>query len=163
MSELLRGKALHWTCWDDRHLLTAQLQTLLSDWGKIQSIKSHFTSVDNLAHYESLLGKQHFGLSAWAVRDESPLEQLCLILSAARAHPQSPLQICYLAPELAEHIPLLAEAGAQIVLSQLTSLESTLSRLLPRVALSTMGFHPLTGGLIERLPGTEAEETGDIL
>ncbi len=155
MSELLFGKALNWTCWDHRNVLTALLDATLKNWSAEQNIKSRLTRVEHLEDQLQALSVHPIGLSAWALWDEESLETLCHTLLAVREMPRPPLRVCYLAPELAEYVAILSEAGAQIVFSQLPSLEAVLSKALSEVTLSQHGFHPLTGGLLERLPWGE--------
>lgn len=160
MSDLLYGKALHWTSWDNSNVFTARMHAMLDEWATRQSVKVRLTRVEDLRLYQQNMGLRATGLAAWALWDETQLEQLCLTLAAIRSQSRPPLSVCYLVPELAEHVAILVESGAQIVVSQLPSLETALSKLLPRVALSTHGFHPLTGGLVERLPWGEVDENG---
>jgi len=158
MSELLFGKALNWTCWDNRQVLTTQLNKVLVAWAAGHAVKVRLNRVDKLEDYGPALAKQPVGLAAWALWSDEALESLCLSLAAARELPHPPLCVCYVAPELAECIAILCEAGAQIVISQLPSLESALAKALPGIRLSNHGFHPLTGGLWERLPWTEVDD-----
>lgn len=158
MSELLFGKALNWTCWDDQQVLTAQLNKVLVAWAAGQAIKVRLDRVESLDEYGPALAKQPVGLAAWALWGDEALEPLCLSLATARDLPQPPLRVCYVAPELSECLAILCEAGAQIVISQLTSLEAALAKALPGVRLSNHGFHPLTGGLWERLPWSEVDD-----
>ena len=156
MADLLFGKALNWTCWDDRNLLTTRLHSLLNEWASDRSVKVRLTRLEKLEYYAQLRSQQ-IGLAAWALWEETLLESLCQTLAVIQAHSPAPICICYVVPELAEHVAILTEAGAQIVVSQLPSLESALSKALASVHLSNHGFHPLTGGLVERLPWADKD------
>ena len=168
MPEQLCGQCLNWICLDRRGLLTAHLRNLLQSWvtrhrsgttADVHPIRQRL--VLHAAEWTGELWQQPLrshlastglGLIAWSIEDIDEFEAGCASLRFARdaAHPVQ--RLCFLSPSLNSLTPIVLEAGAQSVVSQLPSLHTELSQLLTRVCLSSQGFHPLTSGLLERLP-----------
>lgn len=152
MSDLLYGKTLNWMCWDSSNLLTAMLQATLTDWAEPKTVKLRLSRVAELSDFEKRLALETVGLAVWALWDDESLERVCGSLSAVRDSSQSPVRVCFVVPELARHVSLLTEAGGQIVVSQLHSLPAMMLKILDHCQLADHGYHPLTSGLVDRLP-----------
>ncbi len=158
MPDSLFGKTLQWACWDNRNLLSALLHAHLNDWGKRQSVTTRLTRIADLAEYELVLTRRSVGLAVWALWEAEYAEAVCLSLAAICDQSSPPIRICFVAPEVAEHVGLLTEAGGQVVVSHLHRLPLVLPKILAACQLTERGSHPLTAGLIERLPLGTAEE-----
>ena len=152
MTDLLHGKTLNWTSWDTSNLLTALLHTTLTEWAKPKSVKLRLSRVAELPDYDKLFSRGTIGLAVWALWDDESLERVCGSLASVRDSSQSPVRVCFVVPELARHVGLLAEAGGQIVVSQLHSLPAMMLKILDHCQLADHGYHPLTSGLVDRLP-----------
>ena len=92
------------------------------------------------------------GLVTLVLRQSGEIPAACKSLWRFRGRLEQPICACFVAPELIDHVPLLLESGAHIVISQLDTWQRALTRILNRASLSKQGFHPLTGGLVDRLP-----------
>ncbi len=152
MSDLLFAKSLQWTCWDPSNLLTAMLHNLLSEWGHARSIRTQLTRAVKLSEIELLLAVRRIDLAAWGLWESEQYPAVCASLAVAAKLQNPPLRLCFVAPELGEHVGLLTEAGGQVVTCQLHRLQSLLPRILGACRLSHQGSHPLTSGLVDRLP-----------
>lgn len=128
------------------------LHKILTDWARTASIRIRLTRVASLGDYEHCVARQTVGLAVWALWEKESVEELCASLAAAKAVARPPLRLCYIVPELAEHTGLLAEVGGQVVMSDLPRLQTALPKILKSCQLASHGYHPLTGGLVERLP-----------
>lgn len=170
MSDLLCGKCLNWACLDRAGVFATHLRDLLQRWADAQTAAGHAPvhislnmqvtdwlasnnqKADTQKFIHTHLAPRDISLFAIHVGETTELEPACRVLAQLGQIPRRVERLCYLAPELSEWTPILLEAGAQTVVSQLTFLQSVLDRLLARVQLSTKGYHPLTSGLMERLP-----------
>ncbi|MEZ6133423.1 MAG: hypothetical protein R3C53_00800 [Pirellulaceae bacterium] len=148
----LVGQALNWASWDQTNVITAMLSSVLAQWGRENGVTMRLTRVESISHFADHISHQIVGLAAWSVWDVASLESVCGSLAAIGRRADSPTRVCYVAPELAGSIGLLAEAGAQIVTDQQHDLQSGLMRVLGHCRLTNHGFHPLTRGLVDRLP-----------
>lgn len=163
---MLNGQSLNWICCDQHGLLVTHLRDLLENWAHRASVSSGVAVRPRLNQYITdwsvgsrsrdelapMLASGNLGLIAWNVTEASQLESACAALQIVLQKSPRVRRLCYVTPELSDWCPILLEAGAQNVVSQLTSLRLELDRLLQHVQLSSHGFHPLTGGLVDRLP-----------
>jgi hypothetical protein len=165
MSELLTGRCLNWICFDQRGLLAAHLNDLLEEWTSADSRSTDSALSQRMVLHatewtgdlwriplRSCLASNGIGLAAWSISDAAEFEAACRSLRVTREAAQPVQRLSLLAPELTELLPILLEAGAQTVVSQLPSLQKELVQLLTHARLSNRGYHPLTSGLLERLP-----------
>lgn len=158
MSNLIRGKALFWGTFDPTGIVTAVTDSVLRRHfhGSAQPrLVRAVKPADLVGDSDSL------GLMIWNIDSFQDLRLTCGALALARSAPEPPVCIAFLAYQFLDGYSILVEAGAQIVVSELTSLEYVLNHVVPCVRLSSHGYHPLTSGLLSRLPWPEldSEET----
>jgi hypothetical protein len=141
-----------WAAYDAHGVTTAMLSGLL---GKLfpdpmaQTQLLTYSAPADLALVETDLG-----FAFWALADSSELDAICAAIQAVRfRHPDTVQVVCF-EPTLAESVPLLVEAGAQIVVSQLPSLELAIRHAASHFPLSSRGAHPLTRDLFRLIPWT---------
>jgi hypothetical protein len=152
MENLLEGKSLVWASLDEVGVFTAATRKMLLDHFAEQAVKIHLLQVDNAENLAQTTQRQATGLVTLVILQASEIPAACRSLWRMRGKLDQPLCVCVIAPELIEHVPLLLESGAQIVVSQLDVWQRALARILSRVQLSNQGFHPITAGLTDRLP-----------
>lgn len=156
MESQLDGKSLVWVSWDPTDFFTAATYRMLSDRLADSKVKLQLIRPANWEVFGEPWQRQQIGLVTFALPNANEIPQVCKFLWRQRNRGDQTVSACFVAPELVESVPLLLESGAQIVVSQLTSWQSTLDRVLSQVPLSNQGFHPLTSGLISRLPWPDA-------
>ena len=97
------------------------------------------------------------GLALWGVWKESELIEAVASLVELQHNSSHALRIVYVAPEIGSRAGLLVEAGAHWIVGQLPSLQRGLLKMLQHAPTTEYGVHPLTSGLIERLPWSVIE------
>ncbi|MFK7737540.1 MAG: hypothetical protein AB8B50_16010 [Pirellulaceae bacterium] len=106
------------------------------------------------------------GFSLWCMQEDSDLKPVCRNLALQRNLFPSSVRIAVCDFEHADCLRILNEAGAQIVARDVPSLQRAVTALFETqaesahsaVPLSDQGFHPLTSGLVSRLPWPELDE-----
>lgn len=161
MSDLLFGRALVWSCYDPSGVVSAVVHAILRDALAEAPIRTLHIPADSIQDVGS--DGLAVGLAIWRLNDSSELAEVCNQLTKCQNKPNSAIRIIYLPTHLRDWIPVLCEAGAQVVVSQVPSLQRLLENLvscenLAKIPLSMQGFHPLTSGLINRLPWPELED-----
>jgi hypothetical protein len=136
------------------------MQTMLDDfdWRRIgveERVTCRLIQANDLDAIPEIVRRQNVGLLLWVFRQPEDLRGICTSLLQVEQAPQRPARACFVAAELASHVPILMEAGAQIVVGQLPSLQQALPRLCAAAPLTSHGCHPLTSGLMARLPWNE--------
>ena len=149
---LLHGQAIRWASWDRSGIVTAMLQAVATRAPESRSGAVQLTRVEHLPDLLNTAVAQSSGIVFWAVAEDTPLKEICESLAAVESRADSALRLCYLAPESARNAGLLVEAGAQIVVSQLPRMQTVFRRLLSLAPSTKHGYHPLTHGLVDRLP-----------
>jgi hypothetical protein len=152
MQTHLDGRTLVWLSWDERGVFTAATRQMLLEHYAAMPVKLqlvHPPSIDELPQF----AQRHFAsLVTLVIGQQSEIAAACKTFVRLRGGLDQPVCVAFLDAELLENVGLLLEAGAQVVVSQLPSWQRTLSRVLAIAPLSKRGFHPLTSGLIDRLP-----------
>lgn len=151
MEHLLEGKSLVWVSADELGVFTAATHKMLVDFFATQTVKVHLIRAENTDDLAPLVQRQLTGLLTLVLRQPGEIPAACRSLWRVRGRLQQPVCVCFIAAEMIDHVPLLLESGAQIIVSQLDSWQRALERVLSRAPLSKQGFHPLTAGLLDRL------------
>lgn len=155
MSDLIRGKALIWVSWDARGVVTSALRSTLVDMHDERSIKVRHVRAVDPSRIPTITATQIVGLALWTVYEQSDVPAVCKSLARVRDQTLAPVCLCFIDADVSRNASILAEAGAQIVVSRLPSLWRALPRILSAAPLSNRGYHPLTTGLVDRLPWSE--------
>lgn len=142
----IETRLLYWTCSDETNLVSAVVKQTLDAWQAGSQTYHQRTS------FEQLHESSQIGLAVWAINSPSQISATCLAIEKQRRiHPQLFLLV-YLAIDLSDARGLLIEAGAHYVVQQLCQLQLVLDRSASRLRVDQVGHHPLTSGLISRLP-----------
>ena len=152
MEHRLAGKSLVWISSDELGVFTAATRKMLTDHYSNQAVKVQLIRAENPDDLSQHAQRQVTGLVTLVLQQAGEIPAACKSLWRIRGRLGQPICACCIAPEMFEHVPLLLESGAQIVVSQLDAWQRALTRILSRVPLSKQGFHPLTAGLVDRLP-----------
>ncbi len=159
MEDLLGGRSLVWVSVDELGVFTAATRKMLTDHFANEAVKVQLVRTENSEELAQIVQRQVTGLVTLIIQQTSEIPAACKSLWRIRGRLDQPVCVCFIAAEMIEHVPLLLESGAQIVVSQLDTWQRALTRVLDRVPLSKQGFHPLTAGLIDRLPWTEEKSS----
>lgn len=149
--QLLNEQALLWSSLDADGVITVALNHMLGELMAAEGLRAGWLHAENPTHLLHLLNSNTLGLVLWTVQDETQLRGVCESLCHVREH--SPDTICVVYAEQL-HWKLtssLIEAGAQLMVRDLPSLQRGLSRAAQAAPRSQRGLHPLTSGLVERL------------
>ena len=156
VDSLLEGKTLVWISLDPTGLFTAATRKMLQDCLKqhsnAASIKLQLMQAESVNEAVAMVGRHTRGLVSFVISSVTDLAPISQALWRIRGRQDQPITACYIDPELVQNVPLLLESGAQIVVSQLDAWQKSLPRILRQAPLSKWGMHPLTSGLIDRLP-----------
>jgi hypothetical protein len=145
-SPAIDTRVLYWSCIDATNLVAAVVKQSLDAWHASSQTYHERTVVDHA--YDAI----QLGLSVWSVTSQSQVTTTCSALeNQRRQHPQVFLLV-FLASELAEYRGLMIEAGANYVVLHICQLQTVLLRVLDRLPVCPAGHHPLTSGLLNRLP-----------
>ncbi len=155
---LLNGKSFAWASYDHPGVVTAMVQTVLRDWFLNQAVQLRLVLTDAPDELAIAAGEESLALSLWTLSNSEELGDICDSIDRVRNSRSDTLRICYLRPDFRIYAPIVLEAGAQIAVSELPSLQNALLRLLDHVELSDDGYHPLTSGLLQRLPWPEPDD-----
>ena len=157
MKELLFEKQIRWTTSDPSKVLPALVSQILRERCDFLGITHQFVATGSPTEEASDLGD--VGLVLWRVQDRENLESTISALQAARLKEPKPICVVWLEPNLSHCAGILVEAGAQLVVTQLPSLQKGLESILSRtplpIPLAKHGSHPLVAGIVERLPWPE--------
>jgi hypothetical protein len=156
--ELSAEKILVWASWDGPGVVSAALQSMLADGLAGQATRMRLLRATGPEHLAQLVAQQAIGLAVWIVGNDSELLATCKAIDLARSQAASPVCVCFVKPAWSACTPILLEAGAQIVVHELPSLQRVLPRILASAPFSSQAGHPLTTGLIERLPWQQQDD-----
>lgn len=154
---LLGGKTLNWISWDPRRIATISAHNFLKHHFECDGVPVRQVSPEEFSQVPQLATNIQAGLVLWSPDSTDSISTICRGLRAVMHQQPRAFRICYLANLYQPFFPLLVEAGAQIVVSELTSLQNALRFIAPKIPLSNRGSHPLTEGLHERLPWAEID------
>jgi hypothetical protein len=148
--QLLFGKVLLWGSFDERGVATALLKRPLEEVCRSRAAKLKLLVASEPGNV--ICPDATLGLALWTISDSSRLDAICSAIAGLRRH--SPDTRCCVLVDAYHQgcMQPLAESGAQIVASQLPSLEKCVRLAAKQAPLSTRGFHPLTSNLVRLLP-----------
>ncbi|QDV28119.1 hypothetical protein [Aureliella helgolandensis] len=158
--DVLYGQALNWVSWDPNGVVTASVSSMLEglDWSRLcgpTPVLPRLLPLEELGDLPEVVSGQQVGLALWVHRDPNELSPLIHSISLLRARAAEVYRVAYLQPELAGQASIFVEAGAQVVVTRLPSLQRVLPRIIALAPRSASGFHPLVAGLLERLPWSD--------
>lgn len=150
MSHLIYGQTLVWVSYDPARVFSAGLKSML-DGMLDRDCRVEVVLASSLEQTTTLVEQTRCGLMTLVLGAGDELPALRVLRRAQTRTPECVR--CVYFPELLQLDRLrLQEAGAQIVIEQIPLLQTILPQLLQRAPRRTGGNHPLTTGLIDRLP-----------
>ena len=155
MQHVLDGKSLAWVSVDALGVFTATTRKMLNECFTNQAVKVHLIRAAMTDDLQAVVQRQVTGLLTIVVQNEAEVPAVSRALWRVRGRVDQPICVCFLSHELHESVPILLEAGAQVVVSQIDVWQRALKQIAEHAPLSTHGFHPLTAGLVGRLPWSE--------
>lgn len=161
---LLSGKSLVWASYDISGAAASMVQLHLRQHLLANEIRSQhiICSSPDWTEEETPELSGPVGLRFWNITLESEFAGLAQSLRTVRKSSFPSASIVLIPHQHQDWISILFEAGAQIVVTDVPSLQRVLNSLIPagkspRIACSEHGFHPITSGLVERLPWPEID------
>lgn len=154
MANLFDGKTLHWAAYDPSRVIATAVHSLLKELLSDET-SQHFTLADTP---QDVPTNRDLGLAVWRVDSLDDWPGICAALATLASRNSRTVRIAYLSSEHADRAATLVEAGAQIVVSQLPSLQSALRICLSKAHFAQQSFHPLTSHLVSRLPWPELDD-----
>lgn len=165
---LLRGQSLTWISSDNDGTYAAMVRSELTRQFSGTSIRLNHIPLSSLAEFseDQFSSDLVLGFGLWCMGREADLSPICRNLALQRSLFPNSVRIALCDFEHADCFRILNEAGAQIVARDVPSLQRAIASLLSMqtvgnpaaVPLSDQGFHPLTSGLVGRLPWPELDE-----
>lgn len=150
MSHLIYGKTLVWVTYDPTRVFSAGLKSML-DACLDEDCRVEVVLAGSLDQASTLVEQSRCGLLTLVLGAGDELPAMRVL---RRVQVRAPECVrCVYFPELLQLDRLrLQEAGAQIVVEQIPLMQSVLPQLLTRAPRRSGGNHPITAGLIDRLP-----------
>ena len=152
VNDLLHGQALLWSSRDASGVITAAVGQMLRELLDAEGTRSRLLRAASDGQLNQLAMTHTLGLALWCVDDDSQLPQVCQTLCAVRECAPETICVVYVELERKDLLPVLVEAGAQLVVCDVPSLQSALARVVRVAPRSSGSLHPLTTGLLEQLP-----------
>lgn len=152
MASNLQTESIHLAMVDAHGVVATTAHNVIRDALKsnpIQILLSWYAQPKDL-----LVERDAFGLILWTVTDRAGVRP---VVETLRQVPNHCIKVVFAAPSLSSYGGVFNEAGAQIVVTELTSLATHLRTLARKVPRQQSGTHPLTTGLIDRLPWSELD------
>ncbi len=150
MSHLIHGQTLVWVSYDPGRVVSAGLKSML-DSLLDRDCRVEVVLAGSLELAVGLVEQTRCGLLTLVLGATDELPAMRVLRRVQTRVPECVR--CVYFPELLQLDALrLQEAGAQIVVEQIPLLQAAVPRLLQRVPRRTGGNHPLTAGLIDRIP-----------
>ena len=157
-SELLFGETLSWVTYDPTRTVSAALRSMLKQTLAQERVRLDITEATSAEVAGALVEQQSAGLLT-LVLNEPDWAGACKTLRRVQLRRSQCLRCVYVpSPELAGDLRLL-EAGAQIVVDQIPWLQRLLPRIVERSPRKRGGSHPITAGLVDRLPWPDRPST----
>lgn len=147
----LLGESLVWVTFDPAQTVSAALKWMLQAEFVDQDVRLEVLEALSVEEAGRLSEQLKAGLLTLVLAEED-LAGACKALRRVQARQRSCVRCVYVTqPELASDARLL-EAGAQIVVDQIPWLQSIAPRLADQAPRRPGGNHPITMGLVDRLP-----------
>lgn len=155
MDDNLTSPGLLWGIWDRAGIVTAAVARMLTDVLAERNIRSQMLRLETPNQFAAKPHFQPLALAVWVVVDEAELADIYQGIASVREKSIQTVCLCMVDSVSSDVEPLLAEAGAQLILRDLAAIPPLLSRLVVHARLSKQGLHPLTSGLVAGLPWGE--------
>ncbi|MGN6134216.1 MAG: hypothetical protein ACTHOU_06915 [Aureliella sp.] len=153
-SRLLFGQTLAWVTYDPERTVSAALRWMLREALAPQDVQLAIVEATSAEVAGSLVEQHAAGLMTLVLAEED-WPGGCRALRRVQLRRSRTLRCVYLpSPAPLDRLPLL-EAGAQIVADQIPWLQRLVPKIVERAPRKSGGNHPITSGLVDRLPWTD--------
>jgi hypothetical protein len=155
-SGLLFGETLAWVTYDKDRTVSAGLRSLLGEALARQGVRLEIAQAATAEAAASLVEQQRAGLLTLVLTEADwggpEWAEACKTLRRVQVRRSQCVRCVYVAQsEMASDLRLF-EAGAQIVVDQIPWLQRLVPRIIERAPRHSGGSHPITTGLVDRLP-----------
>ncbi|MGN6546391.1 MAG: hypothetical protein ACTHK7_15160 [Aureliella sp.] len=165
-SKLLFGETLSWVTYDKARTVSAGLRSLLRGALDPRGVRLEIVEATSAEEAASLVEQQRAGLLTLVLSEDDWTASsgigssgtgpgwaaACKALRRVQVRRGRCLRCVYVAqPEMASDLRLF-EAGAQIVVDQIPWLQRLVPRIIEQAPRKSGGSHPITAGLVDRLP-----------
>ncbi len=145
----LTEPVLFWVCNDTSNLVAATIS---------QHLKSENRFLSQRLPVEHL-GSSNVGLVVCAILEPQHFSTAIAAILQARKQNSRAMLLVFLIPELLQYRSALIEAGAHLVITEVHQIPAVLSKCAGDLILSREGMHPITSGLVSRLPWANLDES----
>lgn len=147
----LNEQALLWSSLDADGVITVALGHMLNELMAAEGLRAGWLRAEDPAHLLQLLNSNTLGLALWTVQDEAQLPHTCESLCEVQERSPETIRVVYAEQLHWKLSSSLIEAGAQLLVRDVPSLQRGLASAIRFAPRSHRGLHPLTSGLVERL------------
>ncbi len=155
MNNVNQDAAFLWASSDVSGVVSAATGSLLHDLTKSERIRPMLTRTSGPEELIPHLTNQLFSMALWVVRHEVDFPPVCRAILTARKLRKDTVCVAFIDSTDLAGEPILIEAGAHMVLRSIAALQLALPKILSVAPHSPHAFHPLTRGLLQRLPWTD--------
>ncbi len=150
-SRLLRAVSFRIACWDPQGIVCATVLTTARQSQLLRSVqaKCQLTQMETPGAQDVDLQQSVY---VWACYENSSVDWVCQGIGGVYSRDPQALRLCCVPPELASRASIFVESGAQMVAAGLPFLSSSLLSMARKARVFRDGNHPLTTGLLKRLP-----------
>ncbi|GAB5403131.1 MAG: hypothetical protein Aurels2KO_13620 [Aureliella sp.] len=150
-SGMLSAASFRIACWDPQDIVCAAALATVRQAPHLRLLQAKYQLTQLESPIASDLDDPQ-SLYLWACYENRAVEQVCQGIAHVSEKDRKALRVCYLSPELASRASIFVESGAQMVAAELPFLSSSLLSMARRSRVFRDGNHPLTTGLLKRLP-----------
>ncbi len=156
LESLLYGQALVWVTFDSKRVVSGAMRTLLEERLQASAQRLEVHLAETLEETVQLVEQHRAGLVSLVLNGSEAEAEVHRCLRRCELRRPTCVRCVYLAcgePALPEFDQSrLYETGAQIVLRDIPWMSSAVDRILLAAPRRTGGNHPITVGLVDRLP-----------
>ena len=150
-SPLLFGETLSWVTYDPTRTVSSALRSMLRDALIPQNVQLVIIEATS-AEVAGTLVEQHGAGLLTLVVAEQDWPGACRALRRVQVRRSRCVRCAYVPASATADALQLLEAGAQIVVDQIPWLQRLLPSIIERAPRKSGGSHPITTGLVDRLP-----------
>lgn len=150
-SILLEGQTFGWITWDPSMTISSALRSMLNDYFGSRKVRISLEAARGLEEVAALVQRTQASLLT-LIGDENHVVHMAKTIRQVRSRSPATVRLVYLTTNFEQFALLMLEASAQIVVGELPSLQRVLPRIAECAPMKSSGYHPLTSGLVDRLP-----------
>ena len=136
---------MQWVCWDRTNVVTSLVHEALSRWAFKHTVQLQQQTADS-----KVTGQQPLGLSVWAAWEFTEVDSICQSMMRLGKAQSQAVKLVVVSESCVESSSRLVQAGAQLVVHPLSSLERALMVIAGKIPVVYQSNHPLTQGIMQR-------------